>query len=167
MVDGLNFRQAVLSNWQALSIFYLHVPDVALKCLIQLHHKTPKISYMHYFSFIFLGCTTNTNQRLRLPKDKVNVLKNDRCVSKSVFKLVPTLLQQTQDKHMLCIIQYPITQLLHLYLHRSNGTAPLKYKSLLLPCSTYKYTATLLEYLYGYSKVTVELLQRSSTTTSV
>ena len=36
--------------------------------------------------------------------------------------------------------------------------------SLLLPCSTY--TAILLEYLHRYSKVTVELLKRSSTTTS-
>ena len=61
-------------------------------------------------------------------------------------------------------IRYPITQLLHWYLHRSNSTAPLKW-SLLSPCSTY--TATLLEYLHGYSKVTVKLLQRSSTVTSV
>ena len=35
----------------------------------------------------------------------------------------------------------------------------------LLPCSTY--TATLLEYLSGHSKVTVELFQRSSAVISV
>ena len=44
-----------------------------------------------------------------------------------------------------------ITQLLHWYQHRINSIAPLKY-SLLLPCSTY--TATLLEYLHGYSGAT-------------
>ena len=37
--------------------------------------------------------------------------------------------------------------------------------TLLLPWSTH--TATLLEYLHGYSKVALELLQRSSTVTSV
>ena len=47
----------------------------------------------------------------------------------------------------------PITQLLLLYLNSSNSTAPLKYI-----CFYYVYIATLLKYLGGYSKVTVELL---------
>ena len=55
---------------------------------------------------------------------------------------------------------YPNTQLLHWHLYWSNCEL-----TLLLPWSTH--TATLLEYLRGYSKVALELLQRSSTVTSV
>ena len=60
-------------------------------------------------------------------------------------------------------IRYPITLLLHLYLHRGNSTAPWKYLFCYHIYSTY--TATLLKYLRGYSKVTMKLLQWSSTTT--
>ena len=60
--------------------------------------------------------------------------------------------------------RYAVTQLLHGYLHRCNSTAPIEV-SLLLTCSTY--TATLLESMCGYSKVTLEPLQRSNTTSTI
>ena len=76
---------------------------------------------------------------------------------KSISVSLPCVQANIHSKILWPATQYPIAQLLHWYLHRSNSTALMRLAPV-LPCSTY--TATWLKYLRGFSKVTVQLLHK-------